>query len=83
MIKKLREAGHTELTLRFKRLIRAQAIREYLAAKEDRTLSLEVNLAEEEIINRMSRANKVMIIPDDVGEEGDSKKGGRNPFAVV
>lgn len=64
IVKELRAMGHTELVSRFRQIARAQAIREYLAAKEDKKLTIEVNLAAEEIVNRMSRANAVHIIPD-------------------
>ena len=64
MVRKLRRMGHAELINRFKHIARAQAVREYLAAKEDKDLSLEVNLASEEVISRMSKANAVHIQDD-------------------
>ena len=54
MLEKIQGASHVELLNRFKHIVRAQAVREYLAAKEDLDLKLEVNLTEEEIIKRMS-----------------------------
>jgi hypothetical protein len=69
LIKKLREMSNHHLLARFKQIARAQAVREYLAAKEDTMLTMEVNLASEEIISRMSNGNQVRIVPDTTEEE--------------
>lgn len=69
IVRELREMGHTELVNRFRQITRAQAVREYLAAKEDKNLTIEVNLTTEEIVNRMSRANAVRIIPELLHDE--------------
>lgn len=61
--------GHTELVNRFKQVVCAQAVREYLAAKEDTLLTMEVKLAAEEIVARMSRVNAIPVIPEIVEED--------------
>jgi hypothetical protein len=53
MLEKIRGMSHSELFARFKHIARAQAVREYLATKEDPDLTIEVNLTGEEIVNRM------------------------------
>ena len=77
IIKNLREMGNHHLLERFKKIARAQAVREYLAAREDVVLNLEVNLVSEEIIDRMSKGNQVRIIPNTTEEEDiqDDQKG--------
>ena len=69
MLAGLRGMSHMELLARYKHIVRAQAIREYLAAKADKMLDLEVNLASEEIVSRMSRSSAVSIIPDDTNDQ--------------
>lgn len=58
---KVREMTALELLNRFKHIVRAQAVREYLGTKEDLDLTVEVNLTGEEILHRMS-AGKVQYI---------------------
>ena len=71
LIKKLREMNNHHLVERFKQISRAQAVREYLAAKEDVALTMEVKLAMEEVISRMSSGNQVRIIPVTTEEEDE------------
>ena len=71
LVKKLRVMSNHHLVERFKQISRAQAIREYLAAKEDVALTMEVRLAMEEIISRMSSGNQVRIIPTTTEEEDE------------
>lgn len=54
MLHKIRELNDVDLFNRFKHIVRAQAVREYLASKEDKNLSLEVKLSGEEILKRMA-----------------------------
>lgn len=54
ILAKVRAMNSNELFERFNHITRAQAIREYLAAKEDIDLRLEVRLAGEEIVKRMA-----------------------------
>lgn len=58
MVGKIREMNNSDLLDRFKHVVRAQAVREYIAAKEDLALTLEVNLESEEIYKRMVANNK-------------------------
>jgi len=53
MLEKIKDTDHLKLFERFKHIISAKAIREYIGTKEDKILSLEVNLTGEEIIRRM------------------------------
>lgn len=56
VLKKLSEIRATptyELMARFKHLIGAKAIREYLAAKVPQDLSIEIRLTEEEVLRRV------------------------------
>ena len=64
LIKKIRESSHIELFNRFKHIVRAQAVREYLNMKEDLELTIEINLSGEEMINRMARGHSYNIIKD-------------------
>lgn len=69
MVNKLRAMGHTELLDRFRHVASALAIRDYIAAKSDLLLSMEVKLSAEEIIHRMAtkRPSPHVIIPDEQG----------------
>ena len=53
LLAKIREEENIPLMNRFKQILIAQAIREYIAAKPDPDLNIEVRLTEEEIINRI------------------------------
>ena len=54
MLKEVREMDNEKLFSRFKHIVRAQAVRDYLGTKEDINLTLEVKYAGEEILQRMS-----------------------------
>jgi hypothetical protein len=55
LLDKIKEMKHAELLNRYKQIVRAQAVREYLGTKEDIDLTIEVNLSGEEIVRRMSQ----------------------------
>lgn len=57
LITKIRALDNTQLLERFKHIVQAQSVRDYLATKEDHALTVEVRLTGEEIINRMSIKN--------------------------
>lgn len=58
---KIKDMSNRELFDRFNHITRAQAIREYLATKEDLILKIEVNLAGQEIYERMSITHNIAI----------------------
>lgn len=65
MLKKIRDMNDNDLFERFIHIVRAQAVREYLGTKEDKTLKLEITLSKEEIYKRMAiRDTKVIKIID-------------------
>lgn len=62
VIKKLSEIRATpthDLMVRFKHIVGAKAIREYLAAKVEPDLSIEVRLTEEELLRRIGKIKKL------------------------
>jgi hypothetical protein len=58
---KIRETSNFELMKRFKHIVGAQAIREYIAAKPDLTLKMEVRLMTEEIDRRMDAKRSFIL----------------------
>lgn len=54
MVKNIRAMSDDDLFSRFKHIVRAQAVLEYLGKKVEVALSLEVRLAGEEIKKRMA-----------------------------
>ena len=55
-LEELRDRTNIDLLERYSKLVGARGIREYLGHKIDPILTVEINLAEEEIIRRMSRS---------------------------
>lgn len=53
LIAKIRAEENMPLINRFKQILIAQALRNYLASKPDSDLDIEVRLTEEEIMNRI------------------------------
>lgn len=62
LIEKIREMTTQQLFDRHKHIVRAQAVREYIGAKEDMDLTIEVNLTGEEIVRRMASAKPFTVI---------------------
>lgn len=61
LIEKIKDMNDIKLFNRFKHLVRAQAVREYLATKEDLNLKIEVDLIGDEIKFRMAERNKIVF----------------------
>jgi len=62
LLKKMREKDTRTLMKRFKHILRAQAIREYMAAKPDEDLNMEVRLTEEELLRRQKPESASIVI---------------------
>jgi len=73
ILRKIRDMKHVQLIERFKHVVRAQAIREYIGVREDLNLTLEVNLIGEEIIHRMSMGRSYVIINQEEGNKQMTK----------
>ena len=58
ILHKIRDMSDEDLLNRFEHILIAKGIRDYLAEKEDKDLSLEVRLAKEEILKRMFTVDK-------------------------
>jgi len=56
MLEKIRSMTNMELHERYVHIVKAQALKEYLGAKEDMQLTLEVRLSGEEIMRRMAQS---------------------------
>ena len=53
ILEKIEGMNHKDLISRFKHIVRAQGVREYLGLKEDLNLTVEINLIGEEVLQRM------------------------------
>jgi hypothetical protein len=53
-LEKIGGMNHKDLINRFKHIVRAQGVREYLGLKEDLNLVVEIRLIEEEILQRIT-----------------------------
>lgn len=61
VLHKIMGMNDSDLFDRFKHIVKAQAIHEYLGVKEDKKLSLEISLAAEEIQKRMAARDAHVI----------------------
>ena len=61
LLEKIREMKNVDLFNRYKHIVRAQAVREYLGTKEDISLTVEVNLTGDEILGRMAPGKTQLI----------------------
>jgi hypothetical protein len=73
ILRKLRDMSHMDLFNRFKQIARAQAVHEYIGDKEDIDLNIEVNLAGEELLKRMSSQSKTHQVVFPVIEEDEEE----------
>jgi len=61
-ISEIRARTNLELVERFVHIVGARAIREYIAARPDKILNIEVRLTEEEFVRRLSKGKSLVSV---------------------
>lgn len=74
MLVKIRAMTAQQLFDRHMHIVRAQAVREYIASKEDKDLTLEVRLTGEEIVRRMASSRGSFLPVTTKAGEAPKKK---------